>query len=200
MIGECVMKKLLVILFAIFASVIIDNWVMAAANEGNIPLSALARGYSFTVPGSFATCLSPIAPFPEESCTTTGALVISLQGSSIGEVTRDSAGNACVIFTGVFASLPVGAAPPTIEAFHTAIKLLNYDARVGVGDEAFTDYSGGKCDGANFDSTGATVTSSGTEHFVTSKNGKRIDTIFTSFTDPVGGIGGFSVFGVELQQ
>jgi hypothetical protein len=194
------MKKFFVISVAICALVMSENLSRALADEGKIPLSALAGGYSFTVPGTFATCLSPTAPFPEESCTTDGALVIPLQGSSIGEVTRDSAGNACVTFTGVFANLPVDASPPQIVPFHTAIKLLNYDAGTGVGDEAFTDYSGGMCNGAKFNSAGATVTSSGTEHFVTSKDGKRIDTLFTSFTDPVGGIGDFSVSGIALKQ
>jgi len=78
--------------------------------------------------------------------------------------------------------------------------MIPYDPASGTGDQSFTLYTGGKCNGATFDSTGATATSTGTDHFVASDNGKRLDGIFTSTTDAIGGIGDFSQTFVALQQ
>jgi hypothetical protein len=83
---------------------------------------------------------------------------------------------------------------------NVAAKTLNYDPASGTGDWPFTVYTGGKCNGATFDSAGATVNSRGTVHFVASGNGKRIDGIFPSFTDDVGGIGDVSVSSINLKQ
>lgn len=49
---------------------------------------------------------------------------------------------------------------------HTAGKVTDYDPTTGTGDRTFTDYTGGTCNGANFDNTGATVTSTGTFHLL----------------------------------
>ncbi len=159
----------------------------------------LAGGYASIVPGSFAICLNP-ATFLEESCTTAGALVIPLTSMNVGKVIMDSNGNACGTYSEVNSNLPVDASPPQVVALNVAAKLLNYDPASGTGDESFTSYTGGKCNGAAFDSVGATVIGTGTDHFTASGNGKRIDGIFTSLTDAVGGIGDFSFSFFNLKQ
>src|SRR5207245_4264808 len=90
------------------------------------------------------------------------------------------------------AALPLGAAPPFVAATHFAGKVTSYDPRTGTGDKSDTSYFGGKCHGATFDSTGATVASTLTAHLVVSNDGQRIDGVDTSLTNPGGAIGGFS--------
>jgi hypothetical protein len=194
------MKKLFMILVAIFASVISENLSRVAAGEGDIPLSVLAGGYASTVQGSIAVCSDPTT-FLEESCTTAGALVIRSTRLSVGKIAIDSQGNVCAEYSLVNSNLPLGASPPRVfPAINIAAETLNYDPASGTGDWPFTSYTGGKCNGATFDSTGATVRGTGTVHFIASGNGKRIDGIFTADTDTVGGIGDFSLSTVNLKQ
>jgi hypothetical protein len=193
------MKKLFVISGAIFALIMSENLSRVAADEGQIPLSKLAGGYASTVQGPFAICLDP-KTFLEESCTTAGALVIPFTGSDVGRVTFDKKGNACGTYGQVLSNLPVDASPPQVSTLNVTGKLLNYDPVSGTGDQSFTTYTGGQCNGATFDNTGATVNNTGTDHFVASGNGKRIDGIFTSVTDAVGGVGDFSVSIVDFKQ
>jgi hypothetical protein len=193
------MKKLFMILVAIFASVISENLSRVAAGEGEIPLSTLAGGYASTVQGSIAVCLDPTTLL-EESCTTAGALVIPSTALSVGKLTIDHQGNLCATYTQVRSNLPVDASPPRVFAVNVAANTLNYDPASGTGDWPFTTYTGGKCNGATFDSMGATVRTTGTVHFVASGNGKRIDGIFTASTDAVGGIGDFSLSTLNLKQ
>jgi len=75
----------------------------------------------------------------------------------------------------------------------------DYDSTTGIGDASYTVYYGGKCIAATFDSTGATKCCSYTTHFVVTDQ-NRVDSIFTTLTDPVGGLGGFSLSKTELRQ
>jgi hypothetical protein len=193
------MKKLFMILVAIFASVISENLSRVAAGEGEIPLSVLAGGYASTVQGSIAVCLDPTTSL-EESCTTAGALVIRSTSLAVGKITIDNQGILCAEYSQVISNLPVGASPPRVRAVNIDAKTLNYDPASGTGDWPYTSYSGGKCNGATFDSMGATLRGTGTVHFVASGNGKRIDGIFTADTDAVGGIGDFSLSTLNLKQ
>ena len=63
-----------------------------------------------------------------------------------------------------------------------------------------TTYTGGHCNGASFDRTGATVASKGTDHLVVSENGNRVDAIVTSVTNSTKSIGDFSLYGVSRLQ
>src|SRR5262245_7163016 len=51
--------------------------------------------------------------------------------------------------------------------------LISYAPATGTGDSSFTEYKGGKCKGATFDSTGATVADTGTLHFTVCQDGDR---------------------------
>jgi len=95
--------------------------------------------------------------------------------------------------------LPVDVSPPFVLTFNSVTKVTSYDPETGTGDASFTDYSGGKCNGATFDKTGATVLDHGTEHFAASKDGDQIDFVITSLTHPVGAVGDFSVSGTALR-
>jgi hypothetical protein len=94
----------------------------------------------------------------------------------------------------------VDASPPFVSILYSVSKITSYDPVTGTGEKSFTDYVGGQCRGAIFDSTGATVVDIGTEHIAVSNNGKRIDTIVTSLTDSAGDIGNFSLSVTLLRQ
>ena len=90
--------------------------------------------------------------------------------------------------------------------FHLVVTTLPvYDPMTGTGDLAFTEYLGGTCHGATFDSSGAQEFSTGTEHFVVSEGGRRRDYVTTSFVVPpdspsTNTVGGLSFTGTELKQ
>jgi hypothetical protein len=95
----------------------------------------------------------------------------------------------------------VDISPPFVSSNdHSVGKLLDYNPHTGSGDAAFIGYSGGHCHGAFFDKTGATKVSSGTVHFTVSENGNRLDSVVTKLTDPLDGIGDFSLYGVNRAQ
>jgi len=155
---------------------------------------------SQTLQGSVAICLNSTT-FAEESCSTTGAAVFPTSVLTNGVITGDAAGNSCAAVTEVDSDLPVDPSPPIVTANeHSAGKLLNYDSTTGTGDASFTSYIGGTCNGATFDSTGATKLSSGTVHFVVTDNGKRVDFLITALTNPAGSLGDFSLSGTNLRQ
>jgi hypothetical protein len=84
-------------------------------------------------------------------------------------------------------------------------KILNYDPATGTGDISASEYSGGKCIGSTFDSTGAKQTAAFVFHFAASNGGKRIDMIVTSAVAFVTGttgnfFGGFSLSCTNLRQ
>lgn len=168
--------------------------------DGGIPLSKLAGKYSVTFQGGgfFTLCFKPDFS-ANESCSTPGAVPISISGATVGQSTQDRDGDSCVKLKGAFAT-PGQPTPPSVAVFFTVVKVTNYDPETGSGDSSFTNYTGGKCIGSRFDSTGATLGQTGTNHFVASDDGKRFDFTNTTFTDALGDIGGFNISGTYLKQ
>jgi hypothetical protein len=79
--------------------------------------------------------------------------------------------------------------------------LLDYDSTTGAGDVSSIYYTGGKCIGATFDSTGATEIATSSSHFVVTDGGNRIDHVITALdTVPTASIGAFSLSVIELRQ
>jgi hypothetical protein len=199
------MKKLLVIFVAAFVLVMSQGLRevvagdVAASDDGVIPLKSLAGKYSDTAHGDFALCLDPKNNFAEVSCASTKAVVFPQTVVDIGYETDDKKGNSCETYTETDTDTPPDVSPPFVAVFHSVGKVTSYDPAAGSGDGTFTNYSGGNCVGSVFDKTGATVSSSGTFHFVVGP-GKRVDFLATSITDPVGGIGDFSYSGTNLHQ
>jgi hypothetical protein len=171
------------IILAGFAAIASQNAIADGEQQG-IPLPT--GPYSSTLQGSLAICLNP-RTFTEESCSTSGVLVVPLSVLDNGAITEDTQGNNCATLTEVDSNLPVDASPPTVTPNeHVVGKVLDYDSATGTGDGSFTTYIGGTCNGATFDSTGATQISSGTDHFVVTDRGKRIDFILSAPRDRQG--------------
>ena len=87
------MKKLCLRVIVSFGLVTVhDLKSVYAFGGGGVPLSQLAGGYASTVIAALAICLDP-ASLVEESCTTVGALVVTVTNLSAGELTLDQKGN-----------------------------------------------------------------------------------------------------------
>ena len=199
------MKKLFLILIAAFAVVMAHDFSGAFAGDhdgdgGEIPLSKLAGKYSvtFQAGGFFTLCFKPDFS-ATESCSTPGAALINIYAGTVGQSTQDKDGDFCQKVTG--ASTTLGQpTPPSVFVFFSVGKVTNYDPATGGGDISFTNYTGGKCIGSKFDSTGATIAQTGTSHFVASDDGERVDGATTTFTDALGDIGGFNIPTTALKQ
>jgi hypothetical protein len=185
----------------ILASALAMNQPAAAQNgDGSKPILFPAGQFSLTGQGSFAVCLNPTS-FAEEPCSTSGALVVPITAVLNGVSTYDRSSNGCTAVTEVDSNLPVDASPPMVTADENVVTtVLKYYTTSGTGDFSFTAYTGGKCNGAAFDSAGATQVSSGTSHVVVSEGGSRVDIIFTKLTNPPNSIGDFSVSATNLRQ
>ena len=189
------MKARYVFLLTVFAAFLSQK--VLAQEAVNLPIKAGQA--SATLTGSFALCLNTTT-FAEESCATHGVGVFPQTVVSVGFVVGDAQGNSCQTFTQTLSDFPVDISPPFVSSDHSVGKLLDYNPHTGSGDAAFITYSGGHCHGAYFDKTGATKISSGTVHFTVSENGNRLDAVVTKLTDPIGGIGDFSLYGVNRAQ
>ena len=135
-----------------------------------------------------------------EDCTTSGVAVVPSNLLETGAGSIDSAGNSCFTVTDADSALPVNDIHPLVFLYHTVGKVVSYDSTTGIGDLSFTAYSGGQCHGPTFDPTGATKNASGTNHFVVTAGGSRIDLVTTSVNTPSNAIASFSTSGTLLMQ
>jgi len=192
------MKKPLLLLALGFALLIGLNVKEVAAAE--TPLKKVAGTFTITGAGSFAVCLD--SGFKETSCTGASVKFVFPQTIvQIGVNTVAANGSGCATFTQTISDLPVDISPPTVLTFESVFSApTNYDPATGVGVGSGANYTGGTCNGATFNSAGATLTSNITLTFIVSDNGKRIDYIATALQDPAGGIGDFSFLSVGLRQ
>jgi hypothetical protein len=190
------------VMLAAFAAVLSQKAIAGIGEQGGFPLPLPAGPFSFVVQGSFAVCLNSVT-FAEESCSTSGVLVFPLTALQVGVLTEDgAAGDKCETSTEVLSNLPVGASPnPSVSANnHSADKITSFDPATGIGTGSFISYTGGTCNGAIFDSTGATETGNGTFTEVVTENGNKANVLITSLTNSTGSIGGVSLAGTEQRQ
>lgn len=195
------MKKLLIV--PILALILatgggFDSTYAGDAQPGDsIPLSRLAGKWAQSSQGSFTICFKPDFS-ATESCSASESVPVTGNFVLVSHNTQDADGDQCsdqTLTIGLFPKLP-----PFVSTGHSVTKITKYDPVTGSGDDSYVDYQGGKCIGSKFDSTGATITSSGTDHFVASQNGERLDFVTTTATDPLGDTGAFNSPIVALKQ
>lgn len=195
------MKARYAVLFVLAGFAIAAGQTAVAAKGGagpeGIPLPS--GQFSFTTQGTEALCFIP-GTETSEACSTSGVLVVPITLLDTGAGSYDTVGNGCFQFTEVDTVLPVNAIPPLVQHLQSVGNVTSYDSITGTGDVSFTVYSGGRCNGATFDSTGATELASGTEHFAVTAGGSRIDSITTSGTSPASAIASFSISETFLKQ
>jgi hypothetical protein len=193
-------------LTGVFGTPMSPRAVAAKGSGGSGPKGSRIPGlptgeFSVTVQGSLAACLDPTT-FAQEACSTSGALIYPLTVLETGSTALDSSGASCVTTTEVDSSSPPNASSPIITTDeHIVSTVTGYDSATGIGDAAFTSYTGGTCNGVNFDDTGATETSSGTLHFAVSQGGSRVDAIISQLTVvPADSVGTWSYQVTYLKQ
>jgi hypothetical protein len=126
----------------------------------------------------------------ELSCSPTCVVLNVIEA---GQTVRDSAGNGCGTHVAVANLSPPVQAPPFVVPVTHVFKVTKYDPTTGIGDQTLTEYSGGTCNGAIFNSAGATQSVTGTLHFVVSEGGNRIDNVVTSLA-----VIGVNTFGYSI--
>ena len=185
---------ILLVMLAAFAAVLSQKAIAGSGETIPAPIGQ----FSVTIQGSLVLCYNAKTS-DQESCTTSGAIPVALTELEVGMQTRDATGSGGTIPT-VLTALPPGVMPPDILSEHIVNTLTDYDPATGTGDTSFISYVGGKCVGAKFDKTGATVASTGTNHLVVSQRGDRIDVVTTGLTNSTGSIGAFSLTNTALRQ
>jgi len=185
------------VVFLIILAACTSQTALAQSTGTGVNLPLKAGQFSTTTTGSVAICLNPTT-FVEEACTTTGALAVPLTVVSVGNGTGTAQGRGCESIVETDSNFPVDASPPFVAPNeHIVFTITHYDPTTGAGNDSFTGYVGGHCNGANFDSTGATKISSGTGHFNVSENGNRVDGLATKLTNPTNSVGDFSLYTVN---
>jgi hypothetical protein len=200
--GGRFMKTRCAVLLFILAGFAIVAGQKAVAAEGDgeprgIPLPS--GQFSDTAQGSQALCFNPTQPVLED-CSTSGVVVVPINLLENGAGSIDSAGNSCFTVTDADSALPVNAIHPLVQLLHSVGKVVSYDSTTGTGDSSFIAYSGGRCHGATFDHAGATKNASGTNHFVVTAGGSRVDLVTTSVNTPSNAVASFSTSGTLLMQ
>jgi hypothetical protein len=171
----------------------------------NLPIAVLRGGYSGTIRASEAICLAPPSYTTAVACTSPGAGVFPLSDVEAGQGTFGPTGSGCESSVAVAADIPPAGTPPYVIPHNVVRTLTDYNPATGTGDWAFTTYTEGKCNGATFDNTAKTAFTSGTEHFVISDGGKRVDVVVTSFvsgsgSSSIAAYGDFNITGTLLRQ
>ena len=173
---------------ALFMAVMIGGPVRVshAQDDEGVTLADLAGKFAARGSGFLTICFSAGVPI---SCSSVSAVVVPFNDTQIWRQTRDAAGNSCGVTTESFAPVSGTTHPARVNARTHVGTTTSFDPTTGSGTESYKRYAGGSCVGANFDSTGATLTSTGAGSFVVSDSGNRIEFLWTNYTSigPVAG-------------
>lgn len=161
--------------------------------------------YAISGHGSFALCLNPSENFAAGACGASGVTAYPASFEQVGTITYAS-GMGCESDYQVLAALPsspvYGVLNTNIVSLnaHTVVTITNYDSTTGVGTASTIGYTGGSCNGATFDSSGATETSTGTIQIVVVSR-KRNEILVTQDTGvPVSDLANVQISGTDLRQ
>jgi hypothetical protein len=169
--------------------------VMASAASQTALAQITTVQYSEVETGSSAICFNA-AFTAETACTNPTAIAAPVTLLSVGHGERNAQGG-CHSFVTTISALPPQSVAPSVSNTNTVYQITDYDSSTGAGDYSFTQYTGGQCVGVNFNSSGATLVSTGTKHFQDSENGNRRDSVVTSLTNPTNSTGTFSLHEVQ---
>ena len=162
----------------------------AQNDQGGVTLASLAGKFAGRGSGFFTVCFN--AGFTGLQDCATAPHFAPQNVTGIEHFTRDEAGNSCKVRTNTFAPVSGSTSPAGVSMTIMVGTPISFDPTTGSGTDSFSEYHGGNCDGAVFDSTGATLVRTGTISFDVSDSGNRIELINTGF-NPV--TSAFSVAG-----
>jgi hypothetical protein len=155
----------------------------APANGGRVSLASLAGKFETKGSGSYTLCLNASFSAPLD-CASALHQEVPFNFTALSRGSRDAAGNSCGVTT--LTNEPLyGTISPAFRArlnnTRTNVSTTtSFDPATGSG--SFSQYRGGRCAGAVFDSAVAVLTGTGTQSFMVSDSGNRIDSIITSFS------------------
>ena len=164
-----------------------------AQTNGGVTLASLAGKFTSKGSGSYTLCFG--ASFSAlVDCASTPHEEVPFNMTAVAHNVRDAAGNSCGVTNLALTDASVYGTstklPARINFTATNVSTTTaFDPTTGSGSSSVSQYRGGRCVGAMFDSTGAVLTGTGTQSFMVSDSGNRIDTILTSFsmvTSPFG--------------
>ena len=161
------------------------------ANDGGVTLGSLAGKFTSKGSGSYTLCFD--ASFSTlVDCASAPHQEVPFNVTAVAHNIRDAVGNSCGVSTSTLTDASVYGTKFLARISFTATNVsttTSFDPATGSGSSSVSQYRGGRCVGAVFDSTGAVLTGTGTQSFMVSDSGNRIDTIVTSFsvlTSPFG--------------
>jgi hypothetical protein len=156
----------------------------AQASDGGVTLASLAGKFSQTGSGFYTVCFTDNFTTPVD-CASALHQEVPFNVTAVAHNIRDAAGNSCGVtnLTLTDASGYGTKFPARISFTATNVSTTtSFDPTTGSGSSSVSQYRGGRCNGAVFDSTGAVLTGTGTQSFMVSDSGNRIETIITSFS------------------
>jgi hypothetical protein len=160
----------------------------AQAGDGGVSLASLAGNFASRANGSFTLCFNE--SFTEAvDCAAERHQEVHFKVTSVAHGTRDAAGNACGVtdvsstLTGTAVEIYAAKFPTRMHVRRTNVSTTtSFDPTTGSGTATFRQYREKGCTGAGFDSTGAVLAATGTQSFMVSDSGNRIETILTSIS------------------
>jgi hypothetical protein len=161
------------------------------ANDGSVTLASLAGKFTSKGSGSYTLCFGTSFSALVD-CASSPHQEVPFNMTAVAHNIRDAAGNSCGVTTLTLTDASVYGTkfPARINFTATNVSTTtSFDPTTGSGSSSVSQYRGGRCVGAMFDSTDAVLTGTGTQSFMVSDSGNRIETIITSFsvvTSPFG--------------
>ena len=171
----------------------------AQDDEGGVTLASLAGKYAARFDGFLTICLSAGVPI---SCASVSPVPtsVALNFREILQSSRDAAGNSCAVNTSTTAPVSGTKFPANVNPHIDVFTNTSFDPKTGSGTESVSSYHGGSCNGAAFDSAGATLTATGTFSFVVSDSGNRIESIVKTFSSVTDSVKGVVISGTFIRQ
>ena len=166
----------------------------------------MAGSFAGLATANYGLCLNATLTAPQSCSKTPSTQVIPWVDNATTQGTTDTKGNSCSEEIETNAPFFPGPFPAAGNDDIVVGVTTSYNPATGSGTLSFKFYAAGpgvSCNGATFVNTaGAPVILSGTQHFVASQNGSRLDAITQTIhtTSPVDFIAGFVGHGFALRQ
>jgi hypothetical protein len=175
--------------------------VSQAQDDEGVTLASLAGKFSLRGGGFVTFCVNATFTAPAACASVPQAQRVLFNLATIGHFARDAVGNACLVFTGTTRRALVGASAATSASTSFSVATnISFDPTTGSGTASFSNYNGGSCIGAAFDSTGATLTATGTVTYDVSDSGDRIEYIVAGLTAVDGSTNGLVLTYTAIRQ
>jgi hypothetical protein len=164
-----------------------------ASHSGSVTLASLAGKFTSKGSGSYTVCFTNDFTAVVD-CASAPHQEVPFKGTAVSHNIRDAAGNSCGVTSQTITLTEASVTVPNyLRRFNltrtNVSTTTSFDPTTGSGTASLSQYFGGRCVGGVFDSTGAVLVSTGTQSFMVSDSGNRIDTIITSLsfvTSPFG--------------